>query len=92
MDIERLEKEAEIAAVRLQTERLAYRKAKMLLKQAKIAAGDDAVSKFIAEVREKVDYMRSQTVRDVLNALCDTLDGKDCATLINLDDKYYKNK
>lgn len=94
-ELERLEKEAELAQTRLVTEQVAYRTAKTKLKEARIKAGiikvDDATARLCGEIRDKAELFRSTICRHVLKTLADALEGKS-NELLDLDDELFRQQ
>lgn len=95
-ELERLEKEVELATMRLATEQVAYRTAKMRLKEARIKAGiikvDDAMMKIIEEIRDKAELFKSVIGKGFLNSLADALEGKGGAELLDMDDELHRQQ
>lgn len=95
-EIERLEKEVELATVRLSAEQVSYRTAKTKLKEAKVAAGiikvDDATAKMCGEIRDKAELFKSVLCKRLLKALADALEGKGGSELLDMDDELFRQQ
>lgn len=95
-EIERLEKELELATMRLHTEQVVYRTVALKIKEAKIKAGiikvDDATAKICDELRDKADCFKSTICKKLLNALADALEHKGGTELLDLDDELYRQQ